>query len=227
MFSVYFEITDKKYSFDEMFQTYDFITDVIDGLRPDIMIELNDKYRDIYRLLRRYSITKNLDKETRKKLAFLIYQAKCIMIMGEETMEPTWNMGLFEKGTNDFLEEYEYELKEYPETYEIKETLSDITSDDFGLTANNPIELISVGAQYQYLNILLTDDGKDILYERVGTVTHSDGETIIDVYNIYSKKILGKKKIATLYISGYGYENTVIAPKGFRFMTDEEFKNRH
>lgn len=73
----------------------------------------------------------------------------------------------------------------------------------------------------------LTDDGKDILYERVGTVTHSDGETIIDVYNIYSKKILGKKKIATLYISGYGYENTVIAPKGFRFMIDEEFKNRH
>ena len=73
----------------------------------------------------------------------------------------------------------------------------------------------------------LTDDGKDILYERVGTVTYSDGETIIDVYNIYSKKILGKKKIATLYISGYGYENTVIAPKGFRFMTDEEFKNRH
>lgn len=73
----------------------------------------------------------------------------------------------------------------------------------------------------------LTDDGKDILYERVGTVTHSDGETIIDVYNIYIKKKLGKKKIATLYISGYGYENTVIAPKGFRFMTDEEFKNRH
>ena len=60
----------------------------------------------------------------------------------------------------------------------------------------------------------------------MGTVTHSDGETIIDVYNIYSKKILGKK-IATLYISGYGYENTVIAPKGFRFMTDEELKNRH
>lgn len=45
----------------------------------------------------------------------------------------------------------------------------------------------------------LTDDGKDILNERVGTVTHSDGETIIDVYNIYSKKILGKKKLL-LYI---------------------------
>ena len=65
------------------------------------------------------------------------------------------------------------------------------------------------------------------MYERVESVTHSDGGIIIDVYNIYSKKILGKKKIVTLYISGYRYENTMVAPKGFRFMTDEEFKNRH
>lgn len=61
------------------------------------------------------------------------------------------------------------------------------------------------------------------MYERVGTVTHRGGETIIDVI---AKKIR-KEKIATLYISGYGYENTIIASKGFRFMTDEEFKNRH
>ena len=227
MFSVYSDITDNKYSFDEMFQTYDFITDVIDGLRPDVMIEMSDKYRDIYRLLRRYSTTKSLNEETRKKLAFLIYQAKCIMIMNEETMEPTWNMDLFEKGTKNFLEEYEFELKEYPETFEIKKSLSDTSRDDFGLTADNPIELISVGAQFQYLNILLTEDGKDISYEREGSVTHSDGETIIDVYGIYSKKLIGKKKVATLYISGYGYENTMVAPKGLRFMTDEEFKNKH
>ena len=64
MFSVYYDITDNKYSFDEMFQTYDFITDVIDGLRPDVMIEMSDKYRDIYRLLRRYSTTKSLNEET-------------------------------------------------------------------------------------------------------------------------------------------------------------------
>ena len=72
--------------------------------------------------------------------------------MNEETMEPTWNMDLFEKGAKNFLEEYEFELKEYPETFEIKESLSDTSRDDFGLTADNPIELISVGAQYQYLN---------------------------------------------------------------------------
>lgn len=64
MFSVFADITNKQFSFDEMLQTYDFITDVIDGSRPDIMI-MTDKYRDIYRLLKRYSTTKNLDDETR------------------------------------------------------------------------------------------------------------------------------------------------------------------
>lgn len=47
------------------------------------------------------------------------------------------------------------------------------------------------------------------------------------MYIIFIAKKIRKEKIATLYISGYGYENTVIASKGFRFMTDEEFKNRH
>ena len=222
MFSVFSDITDGKFTFNEMFQTYDFITDVIDGSRPDIMIEMQDKYRDIYRLLRRYSITKTLDDETRKKLAFLIYQAKCIIIMDEKTMEPTWNMGLFEKGTKNFIEKYEYELKAYPDKFEIKSPLSDPSKEDFGLSIDNPIELISIGAQYDYLNILLTEDGKRIIYERVCSMIHSDGKTIIDVYNIF-KKNLFKKKIATLYISGYGFENTMVPPKGFRFMTEEEF----
>lgn len=88
MFAVYSDITNGQFSFDEMLQTYDFITDIIDGLRPDIMI-MNDKYRDVYRLLKRYSITKELDDDTRKKLAFLIYQAKCVMIMDEETGSKT------------------------------------------------------------------------------------------------------------------------------------------
>ena len=221
MFSVFSDITGGKLSFDEMFNTYDFITDVIDGSRPDIMIEMEDKFRDTYRLLRRYSTTKNLDEETRKKVAFLIYQAKCIMIMDEETMQPTWNMGLFEKGTKNFIEEYEYEVKEYPDKFEIKKSLSDPSKDDFGYSVENPIEVISVGAEYDYLRILLTEDGKEISYQRIGSDSYED--TIIDIYDIYNKKLIGKKKFATLYISGYGFENTMVAPKGFRFMTEEEF----
>lgn len=225
MLSVYADITDGQFSFDEMLQTYDFITDVVDGYRPEIMI-MNDKYRDIYRLIKRYSITKNLDDDTRKKLAFLIYQAKCIMVMDEKTMKQTWNMEMFEKGTQNFIEEYEYEIKEYPSKYEIKKSLSDTSKDDYGLTANNPIEVVSIQTEYEYLSILLTSDGKEITFERNSSVMHSDGETHIDVWNIYKKKVIGKEKIATFYISGYGSENSMNAPKGFRFMTSNEVKNR-
>ena len=220
MLSVYSDITSSLFSFDEMLQTYDFITDVIDGSRPDIMI-MTDEYRDIYRLLRRYSVTKSLDSDTRKKLAFLIFQAKCIMIEDKETNELTWNMGMFEKGTKKFIEEYEFQIKEYPEVFEIKKPLSDTTKDDFGLSIDNPIELISVGAEYDYLNMLLTDDGKEISFVREGSMIHSDGESNIDLWGIYKKKLFGKEKIATFYIYGYANENTMVAPKGFRFMPFE------
>ncbi len=223
MFSVYSDITNNQFSFDEMLQTYDFVTDVIDGRMPDIMI-MTDKYRDIYRLLKRYSITKNLDDDTRKKLAFLIYQAKCIMIMDEETMQPTWNMGLFEKGTKDFIESYNWETNEYPSKYEIKKSLSDPTKEDYGLTVDNPIEVVSIQTEYELLSIIVMNDGTPITFKRIGSTIHSDGETNIDIYEIYKKKLLGKEKIATFYISGYGAENTMKAPKGFRFMTADEAK---
>ena len=223
MFSVFADITNNHFSFEEMLQTYDFITDVIDGSRPDIMI-MTDKYRDIYRLLKRYSTTKDLDDETRKKLAFLIYQAKCVMVMNEETMEPTWNMGMFEKGTKDFIESYEWETNEYPSKYEIKKSLSDPTKEDYGLSVDNPIEVVSIQTEYTYLSLLLTSDGKEISYEREGSFTHSDGETTIDGFSIFKKSLLGKKKIATIYISGYGNENSMKAPKGFRMMTKEEIE---
>jgi len=221
MFSVFADITENKLTFDKMLETYNYVTDVIDGKYPKIMIII-DKYRDIYRLLSRYSITKNLDEEIRKKLAYLIYQAKCIMIMDEETMNPTWNMELFETGTENFLKEYEFELKNYPSQYEIKKSLSDPTKDDFGLSINNPIEVVSVAAEYDYLGLLLTKEGKKITYERIGSQMNDD--TPIDVYKIYTKTWIGKKEIATIYISGYGNENTRKVPKGFRMMTLEELE---
>lgn len=224
MLSVYSDITNDQFTFAEMLQTYDFITDVIDGSRPDILI-MTDEYRDIYRLLRRYSITKSLDGDTRKKLAFLIYQAKCIMIKDEKTNDITWNMGLFEKGTENFIGEYNFQIKEYPDIFEIKKSLSDVTRDDFGLTEHNPIELISIDAEYDYLNMLLTEDGKEIFFERVGSTIHDDGKTNIDIWNIYKKKLIGKEQIATFYISGYGNENTLVVPKGFRFISEEDCEN--
>lgn len=166
-----------------MLQTYDFITDIIDGLRPDIMI-MNDKYRDVYRLLKRYSITKELDDDTRKKLTFLIYQAKCVMIMDEETGKPTWNMSFFENGTDNFLKEYEYDVNEYPSKFKIKKSLSDPSKNDFGLSIDNSIEVISVADEYNYLDSLRTTKNQKIFYERIGSKIHKDGKTHIDIYKI-------------------------------------------
>lgn len=225
MLSVLDDVSHNQFSFDELINTYDFITDVIDGSRPDIMI-ITDKYRDIYRLLKRYSTTKNLDDETRKLFAYGIYEAKCVMIMDEEKMQPTWNMGRFEKGTKDLIDSYEFCLKEYPDKFKINPPLSDPDKADYGLSVDNPIEVVSIQTEYTYLSLLLTEDGKPITYERIGSFTHSDGETNIDGYDIYKKSMLGKKKIATIYISGYGNENSMKAPKGFRMMTKEEIKNQ-
>lgn len=72
---------------------------------------------------------------------------------------------------------------------------------------------------YEYLRILSTSDGKENTFERNGSVMHSDGETYIDVRDIYKKKVIDKEKIATFYISGYGSENSMNVPKGFRCMT--------
>lgn len=215
MLSVLNDISHKQFSFGQLIETYDFITDVIDGLRPDIMI-MTDDYRDIYRLLKRYSTTKNLDDETRKKFAFVIYEAKCVAIMDENTNELIWNMGCFENGTEAILKEYEYEIKEYPSKFEILPSLSDPTKDDFGLSVDNPIEVISVSAEYQYMQLLETEEGKEIIFERIGSTTHGNGQTNIDIFEIYVKKLFGKNKVATLYISAYGNENTLNAPKGFK-----------
>lgn len=217
MLSVLNDISHKQFTFEQLISTYDFITDVIDGTRPDIML-MTDKYRDIYRLLKRYSTTKNLDDETRKKFAFVIYEAKCVVVMDEETEQPIWNMRCFEKGTEAILKEYEFELKEYPDKFEIMPSLSDPTKEDFGLSVDNPIEVLSVSAEYQYMQLLLTEEGKPITFERIGSTTHKNGETHIDIYEIYVKKVFGKNKVATLYISAYGNENTLNAPKGFKLM---------
>lgn len=215
MLSVYADITHQKYSFDEMLKTYDYITDVIDGKRPDIMI-IKDHFRDIFRLLKGYSITEDLDDETTKKIAFLIYQAKCVFVMDSETQQPTWNMEMFNEGTKAFLDEYEYELKEFPSKFTI-ENYSGDSRDDYGYSIENPISVTSVALQYDYLNSIETDDGKPIIYDRTGSYSGKN-DIFVDEYNVYVKSFIGKKKIATLYLTGDGSTNSTKAPKGFRFI---------
>lgn len=76
--------------------------------------------------------------------------------------------------------------------------------------------MVSIPIEYQYLNAIETSNGKQITYDRLGSFRGADG-TLIDGYEIHVQGFLKKKKIATLYLSGYGSENSMFTPKGFRF----------
>jgi len=136
--------------------------------------------------------------------------------MDEKTQESKWNMECFEEGTKVILEEYENQLKQFPERFLIK-SYSDPTKDDYGYSVENPIELLSISVQYQYLDMLETEEGKKITYERIGSFGGPD-DIYIDGYEIYVKGTFKNKKIATLYLTGDGSYNSISTPKGFRFI---------
>ena len=167
---------------------------------------------------KRYSLTKNLNEKERLHFCFVIYWSSCIMILDKDTNEPTWDMKCFEGGTKAIIEEYEYKLKQFPETFLIK-SYSDPSREDYGYTVDNPIELLSVSTQYEYLNIIETTSGKKIIYERTGSFQREDN-IIVDEYNIYIKGLLKNKKIATLYLTGEGSYNSISVPKGFKFISN-------
>lgn len=217
MFHVLNDVVENQYTFEQLFDTYDFFTDVLDGKRPNVdLFTHEDAFKGFYRLSKRYSTTKNLNEEERLRFCFVIYWASCIMTIDEETQEPTWNMRCFEKGTKTIIEEYEFETEQFPDKFIVK-SYSDPSKEDYGYTLENPIELTSVSVQYQYLNGIETNDGKKITYERIGSFQGED-DIFIDGYEIYVKGLLKKKKIATLYLTGEGSYNSISTPKGFRFI---------
>lgn len=217
MFHVLNDVVENQYTFEQLFDIYDFFTDVLDGKRPNVdLFTHEDAFKGFYRLSKRYSTTKNLNEEERLRFCFVIYWASCITTIDEETQEPTWNMRCFEKGTKTIIEEYEFETEQFPDKFIVK-NYSDPSKEDYGYTLGNPIELTSVSVQYQYLNGIETNDGKKITYERIGSFQGED-EIFIDGYEIYVKGLLKNKKIAALYLTGEGSYNSISTPKGFRFI---------
>ena len=63
-------------------------------------------------------------------------------------------------------------------------SLSDPTRDDYGYSLQNPIEVVSVALEYQYLNAMETEKGKAIKYHRLGSFTGAGGE-LVDGYEIF------------------------------------------
>lgn len=217
-FYVLDELTNHQFEFEEIFDTYDFFSDVLYGKRPEIDIfDSDDAFKGFYRLSKRYSTTKNLTEQQRIYFCFALYQALCIMQVDSQNSDKmTWNMDVFEKGVSAIISEYEFSAKEFPNKFIIKK-YSDYSKSDYGYCIENPIEVVSVRTEYQYLEGIQTENNKKITYNRIGSASRTDG-IIVDCFDIYTKGLLKNKKIATLYISGYGFENTSHTPKGFKFI---------
>ncbi len=207
--------TNNKIDAKQILQIYDFITDVLQGKIPKIVIHVDAKDRIIWaKKLLKQCKTNNMTDEEMEFFAFCIVYSYFIGGMNEET-------GEMEQAIYDFTslerieKEYEYHKEQKIWKFELK-SYSDTTKDDYGYTVDNPIEVTSVGTEYAYLGALITEDGKEISFDRTGSMNGKDN-IFIDRYEVYTKGLLTKKKIATLFITGDGSENSQTAPKGFKF----------
>lgn len=84
---------------------------------------------------------------------------------------------------------------------------------EFGYEATNPIPVKSIMGNLEYLNMLRTNDGTKVQFERLGSTGASNIHNPIDAYDIFAKG----NKVATLYLSPYNLKNSKIPPRGFKF----------
>jgi hypothetical protein len=83
---------------------------------------------------------------------------------------------------------------------------------EFGLEITNPIPVASIPDSYAYLNRLVTNSGARITYNRTGSMSAPNIESLIDEYRIFRDG----SQIATLYICPYNKKTSTKAPKGFK-----------
>ncbi len=86
---------------------------------------------------------------------------------------------------------------------------------NYAKTALNPIKVKSIQDTIEFLNSLVTDDGKPFFFQRIHTTSVGKSKPI-DCYEIL--KANGEKEI--LYINIYNRESIYEIPKGYLKKTD-------
>ena len=84
---------------------------------------------------------------------------------------------------------------------------------DFGVTATNPIPTLGIAGSREYIAYLETEDGEEIVAERVGSTRAENIADMIDRYRIFDKHT--KNKLCELYLCPYGKNTSFLPPKGF------------
>lgn len=84
---------------------------------------------------------------------------------------------------------------------------------EFGLCINNPVPVNGIMANETYLSRLVTSDGMNITWTRLGSGGADNIDNPIDIYQI--KDSLGNER-PTIYISSYHPSTSNKAPKGYK-----------
>lgn len=211
MFNVINQLTNDKLNFKSIYITYYISNDVLTDKMPASILSPDNKFKGIYVILKEFPSTENLNEEELKYLAFSMWYASCVEIYDEKKQDVTWAVGDFESA-DKIKKLYEEYLKFDKDMFTIADEELTSNENDYGFDIDNPIELVSIGSIYTYLNSICLEDGSKIEYERTGSFDNKK-KVIIDEYVITSKG----KETRKLYFSGYGVNNSKITPKGFKF----------
>jgi hypothetical protein len=83
----------------------------------------------------------------------------------------------------------------------------------YGLVPQKPIFVKGFGPHRDYLDRLCTEDGKELTYERRGSIQVKEIEGPVDIYDLFYP---GGKKYKTIYLCVYGNANSETAPRGMK-----------
>ena len=90
-------------------------------------------------------------------------------------------------------------------------------SPDYGFSADNPIRVQSIPAEYNYIDKLSYDNGAIVKKERVCSVGNANGD-LVDYFLITVMENNQEKGIR-LFLDGYGESPSCVAPQGFHLMS--------
>ncbi|MBR4862657.1 MAG: hypothetical protein IKU09_10710 [Firmicutes bacterium] len=218
MFKVITEFTSNKLSVEDIFTSYDFLSDLLFDRRPEFAIHVKkeDRIRVQLRAMEVLEETKGkLTWEEKEKYAFCVYYANCVGIYDEESGE-TYNGLVGFTSTEAILEEYKWLKENDPSRFKFICEENDAWGEPFGYSMLNPVLAVSVGASYQYLRRLYIPE-HTVEWTRIGSFSNPRGG-ILDGYEItVTKKLFLRKEVKkyTIYIDPYAEINSVRAPEGF------------
>lgn len=217
MFEIIAQLTNGKLTNEEMFSSFDFLSNLILGkeVRYAPVVRKEDRIRIQLRMMEELpELSGKLTEDEKRAFAFCVYQATCIQVYNEESGELQSGLTTF-TSKDRIIGELNHEMSTCPEFFavEAKSVLAHKLG-KFAYSKDNPIQTTSIPMSYQYLNSLKYK-GKPVKYERIGSFTGANGH-LVDGYRINTKSgLFAKATEHIIYIDAYADTISQKAPEGF------------